>query len=156
MGIVSVIEGCFRAYAAAAVGASVLTVAVVFDVVQLAPSALAAVWIAIAALGGVTAVGMTTNKRDTCAKNVTDGQMKRFTACWFTGWPLNAYLIAVMIWAGVSFGWVLGGASGATFLVVGYGWLAIAAYGVVLLVGLLAAHSEDVAAAVDVLDRSNN
>ena len=61
-----------------------------------------------------------------------------------------------MIGAGVSFGWVLGGASGSTFLGVGYGWLASAAYGVVLLVGLLAAHSEDVAAAVDVLDRSNN
>ena len=153
MGIVSVIEGCFRTYAAAAVGASVLTVLVVLGVVQLSPAVLAAIWIAIAALGGVTAVGMTTNKRETCADDITDGQKRRFTRCWVTGWPLNVYLIAVMIWSGVSFGWVLGGASVTTFHVVGYGWVTVAAYGVVLLIDLLVAHSEDVATVVDLAER---
>ena len=152
MGMISVIEGCFRAYAVAAVGASVLTVLVVLGLVELSPTALAAVWIGIAALGGVTAVGMTTNKRETCANNLSEGQERRFTRCWFTGWPLNVYLIAVMIWAGVSFGWVLGGTSASTFHIVGYGWLAVAAYGVVLLIGLLVSHSEDVASAVDFTD----
>ncbi|MGM0606599.1 MAG: hypothetical protein ACQETB_13135 [Halobacteriota archaeon] len=153
MGIVSIIEGCFRTYAAAAVGASALTVLVVLGVVDLSPTALAAIWIAIAALGGVTAIGMTTNKGETCADNITDGQKRRFTRCWVTGWPLNVYLIAVMIWSGVSFGWVLGGASVTTFRVVGYGWLAVTTYGVILLIGLLVAHSEDVATVVDLTER---
>ncbi|MES3518302.1 MAG: hypothetical protein PPP58_11640 [Natronomonas sp.] len=58
-------------------------------------------------------------------------------------------MVVVMLWSGVSFGWFLGGEAPATFFVLGYGWLAIAGYGAILLVGIAATHSEAVATAVN-------
>ena len=56
---------------------------------------------------------------------------------------------ALAMWAAVSFGWVLGGMDAAGLEIVGYGWLAIAFYGVIVGGGLLLTHDDDVATAVD-------
>lgn len=53
------------------------------------------------------------------------------------------------MWAAVSFGWVLGEMSTAGLTIVGYGWLAIAAYGVIVGIGITMNHNDAVTAAID-------
>jgi len=106
-------------------------------------------WFAVAGVGTVVAVGMVSREDEVIEPDMGDKRVEEFESASLTSGPLDIYIGALAAWAAVSFGWVLGGMSAAGLGVIGYGWLAIAAYGVVLAVGLVRNHSEDVAVAVD-------
>ncbi|TKX73718.1 hypothetical protein EXE46_12655 [Halorubrum sp. GN11_10-6_MGM] len=106
-------------------------------------------WFAVAAIGTVVAVGMTTRKDDVVEADASTERVEEFEEATVTGLPLNLYVGALAAWAAVSFGWVLGGMSAAGLEVVGYGWLAIAAYGAIVGIGLARNHNDELATAVN-------
>lgn len=79
-------------------------------------------------------------------------RIEEFESATVTGRPFDGYFGALAMWAAVSFGWVLGGMSATGLTVVGYGWLAIAVYGIIVGAGIVRNHRKDVKAAVDPTD----
>ncbi|WP_434522849.1 hypothetical protein [Halorubrum sp. AS12] len=106
-------------------------------------------WIGVAVVGAVVATGMYTAPEEVIEPDATDERIESFEESTLTGRPLELYISALVLWAAVSFGWVLGGMSAAGLTLIGYGWLAIAFYGAVVGIGLMATHSDDIATAVD-------
>jgi hypothetical protein len=106
-------------------------------------------WIGVAVVGAVVAAGMRAAPDEVIEPDATDDRVETFEGSTLTRRPLELYISALALWAAVSFGWVPGGMSAAGLTLVGYGWLAIAFYGVVAGAGLVAAHGDDVATAVD-------
>lgn len=143
------ITQCFRGYCALAVIVAGFTALWALGVITVAIPVVGYAWFAVAAVGTVVAVGMLTKQQEAIEADATEARLTRFEESSLTGTPLNLYIGALAGWAAVSFGWVLGGMSAAGLSVVGYGWLAIAAYGVVVGIGLARTHSEDVAVAID-------
>ncbi|MUW15344.1 hypothetical protein GJ633_12330 [Halorubrum sp. CBA1125] len=143
------ITQCFRGYCAIAVIIAGFTALWALDVIDVAVPVVGYAWFAVAAVGTVVAVGMVSRTSEVVEADATTDRVEQFEKSGLTGTPLNLYVGALAAWAAVSFGWVLGGMSAAGLDVVGYGWLAIAAYGVVLGVGIATNHSEDLATAVD-------
>jgi hypothetical protein len=138
----------FRTYAVAAAAVALLTVASVFDAVSLPATALGAAWVLLALLGAVVIVGMTARKQVVLLDDQSGQELERFETTDLTGLPLNAYVVFAAMWAAVSFGWLLGGRSLDALFTIGYGWLAVAAYGAILAVGLAVHHSRDISEAV--------
>lgn len=139
----------FRVYSVAIAIVAVFTALFAMGYITVSPTLFGGAWLALAALGGVIILGLTVNKDETIKADRTEERRRTWESSLFTGWLLNIYLIAAAIWAGVSFGWFIGGQSAASIPVVGYGWLAVAGYGALVLVGTVASHSEHVATAVD-------
>ncbi len=140
---------CFRGYAAIGVIAAGFTAAWAMGIVDVAIPLVGYAWFAVAAVGTVIAVGMVTKKEAVIEPNAADERIDTFEESTVTGRPFELYIGALAAWAAVSFGWVLGGMSAAGLTVVGYGWLAIAAYGVIVGIGIALNHRNDVATAVD-------
>lgn len=138
----------FRTYAVAVAAGALLTVASVFEAISLPATGLGAVWVLLALLGALVVVGMTTRKQVVLLDDQTDRELERFETTDLTGLPLNAYVVFAAMWAAVSFGWLLGGRSLDALFTIGYGWLAVAAYGAVLGVGLAVHHSRDISEAI--------
>lgn len=104
-------------------------------------------WLVIAALGVPVTAGLVASR--STLFDVSTLEAKRFEANSFSGAPLVAYAVALVVWSAVFAVWSTAGlAVNAT--VVGYGWLAIAAYGAVLTIGLVSTHRAEVLAAVGV------
>ncbi len=142
----------FRGYAAIAAVIAGFTALWALGFIEMSMSIVGYAWFAVAAVGTVVAVGMATKPDEVVEPDATADRIEAFEGTIVTGRPLDLYIGALAGWAAVSFGWVLGGASAAGLTVVGYGWLAIAAYGVLVGAGLLMNHSDDVATAVDPSD----
>ena len=139
----------FRTYGALAVIVTGFTALWALGVIDVAVPIVGYAWFAVAAVGTVVAAGMVTRKPEVVEADAATERVEEFEESSLSGGPLNLYVAALAGWAAVSFGWVLGGMGAAGLDVVGYGWLAIAAYGGVLGIGFIKRHSEDVAVAVD-------
>ncbi|WP_256402178.1 hypothetical protein [Halorubrum salinum] len=148
-----VITQCFRGYCALAVIVSGFTALWALGVISVAIPVVGYAWFAVAAAGTVVAAGLFTRREEAVEADATDDRLDRFERSSLTGTPLTLYAGALAAWAAVSFGWVLGGMSADGLAVVGYGWLAIAAYGALVGVGLVVNHSTAVATAVSPSDR---
>jgi hypothetical protein len=144
-----ILTQCFRGYAAIAVVAAGFTALWALGVIDVAIPIVGYAWFVVAAAGTVIAVGMITKDEEVIEPDATQKRLDRFENATVTGRPLDMYIGSLAMWAAVSFGWVLGGMSADGLAIVGYGWLAIAAYGVVVGIGIAMNHSEDVATAVD-------
>jgi hypothetical protein len=125
------------------------TAAWAMGIVDVAIPLVGYVWFAVAAVGTVVAVGMVTRKEEVIEPNAADERIETFEQATVTGRPFELYIGALAVWAAVSFGWVLGGMSASGLAVVGYGWLAIAVYGVIVGIGIAMNHGDDVATAID-------
>jgi len=139
----------FRAYAAIAVIVAGFTALWALGVISVAVPVIGYAWLAVAGIGTIITVGMLTKPKETIEADATDERINTFEDATITGRPLELYMGALAMWAAVSFGWVLGGMGAAGLEIVGYGWLAIAFYGVIVGGGLLLTHDDDVATAVD-------
>jgi hypothetical protein len=106
-------------------------------------------WSAVAAIGTLVPTGVGARPEEVAEPGATDERIEAFEETTVTDTPLNLYAAALAAWACVSFGWVLGGMSAAGLSVVGYDWLAIAGYGVLVAAGLVTTHTDDVATAVN-------
>ena len=146
------ITQCFRGYAALAAVVAGFTALWTLGVINVAVPLIGYAWFAVAAAGTVVAVGIATKKEDVIAPDAPDKRIEKFEEATITGRPFDLYIGALAAWAAVSFGWVLGGMSTAGLTVVGYGWLAIAVYGLVVGVSIAMNHKEDVATVVDLND----
>jgi hypothetical protein len=146
------ITQCFRGYAALAAVVAGFTALWALGVINIAVPLVGYAWFAVAAVGTVVAVGMATQKEDAIEPDAADKRIETFEEATITGRPFDLYIGALAAWAAVSFGWVLGGMSTAGLTVVGYGWLAIAVYGLVVGVSIALTHKEDVATVVDLND----
>ena len=140
---------CFRGYAAIAAVVAGFTALWALGVINVAIPLIGYAWFGVAAVGTVVAVGMATKKGDVVEPDAADERIEEFEDATVTGRPFDLYIGSLAAWAAVSFGWVLGGMSGAGLTVVGYGWLAIAAYGLVVGIGIAMNHKEDVATVAD-------
>lgn len=140
---------CFRGYAAIAVVAAGFTALWALGVIDVAIPLVGYAWLGVAAVGTVVAVGMRTKKEEVIEPDATDERIDEFEEATVTGRPFELYIAALAAWAAVSFGWVLGGMSVAGLTVVGYGWFAIAAYGLVVGIGIVMNHKGDVATVVN-------
>jgi hypothetical protein len=109
-------------------------------------------WFIVAAAGTVVAVGLITKQEEVFELDTTPEQLETFEESTLTGRPFDMYIGALAAWAAVSFGWVLGGMSAAGLTVVGYGWFAIAAYGLLIGIGIALNHREDIVTAVNPAD----
>lgn len=142
---------CFRGYAVMSVLAAGFTalwaLGVINPVVSLPLVGYA--WLIVAAAGTVVAVGMITKKDEVIEADASPERIEEFENASVTGRPFDLYLGGLAMWAAVSFGWVLGGMSAAGLTIVGYGWFALAAYGLVVGIGIARNHKEDIATAVD-------
>ncbi|MFB6186415.1 MAG: hypothetical protein ABEI86_06055 [Halobacteriaceae archaeon] len=139
----------FRAYGISVGVAGVFTALLAFELVSITPTLFGGMWLALAIAGGVIAVGLTLNRDEVVLEDRSEARCQRWNECMFTGWLLNIYLIAAAIWAGVSFGWFIGGQSAAGIPAVGVGWIAIAAYGGFVAVGMTLYHFEYVTTALN-------
>lgn len=139
----------FRAYSALAITVAGFTALWALDIITVGIPMVGYAWFAVAGLGTIVAVGMGARPEETIEPDATPDRIETFEDSTTTGRPLELYLGALAMWAAVSFGWVLGGMSTAGLDIVGYGWLAIAAYGVIVGIGIVRNHSEDVATAVN-------
>ena len=144
-----VLTHAFRGYAAIAVVVAGFTGLWAIGIVDAALPVIGYAWFAVAAVGTLVAVGLTIKDDEVIEPDADPERIDEFEAATVTGPPLDAYLGALAMWAGVSFGWVLGGMSPTGLPVVGYGWLAIAGYCLILGIGIIRNHRRDVAAAVD-------
>lgn len=140
---------CFRGYAAIGVVAAGFTALWALGIIEVALPLVGYAWFIVAAAGTVVAVGMLTKKEEVIEPDATEDRIEKFEEAAVTGSPFDLYIGVLAMWAAVSFGWILGGMGGAGLTIVGYGWFAIAAYGVVVGVGIAKNHREDVATAVD-------
>ena len=104
-------------------------------------------WLVIAALGVPVTIGLVATR--STLFEVSSPEIRRFEANTFSGVPLVAYAVALVAWSAVFAVWSTAGL-GVSATVIGYGWLAIAAYGAVLTVGLVSTHRAEVLAAVGV------
>jgi len=138
-----------RVYAIGVGLLGVVTALLAFGYFTVSATILGGLWIGAAALGGVIVFGLTVNTEDIVEPDRSAARCGRWEECMFTGWLLNIYLIAAAIWAGVSFGWFIGGQAAAGIPVVGYGWLAVAGYGAIVAGGIIATHYDFLAEAVD-------
>ncbi|WP_283403336.1 hypothetical protein [Halorubrum sp. DM2] len=139
----------FRTYGVLAVIVAGFTALWALGVIDVAVPIVGYAWFAVAAVGTVVAAGMVTRKPEVVEEDADTERVEEFEESALSGGPLNLYVASLGAWAAVSFGWVLGGMSAAGLEVVGYGWVAIAVYGVVVGVGLARNHSDDIAVAVD-------
>jgi hypothetical protein len=140
---------CFRAYAVIGVLAAGFTALWTLGVIDVAVPFVGYAWLGVAAVGTVVAVGMITKKETVIEPDAAEERIDDFEDATVTGRPFDLYIGALAMWAAVSFGWVLGGMGAAGLTVVGYGWFAIAAYGLVVGLGIALNHKEDVADAID-------
>jgi hypothetical protein len=140
---------CFRAYAVIDVLAAGFTALWTLGVIDVAVPFVGYAWLGVAAVGTVIAVGMITKKETVIEPDAAAERIDDFEDATVTGRPFDLYIGALAMWAAVSFGWVLSGMGTAGLTVVGYGWFAIAAYGVVVGLGIALNHKEDVADAID-------
>lgn len=140
---------CFRGYAAIGVIAAGFTALWAIGIIDVAIPLVGYAWFIVAAAGTVIVVGMVTKQEEVIMPDATTERIEAFEETPVTGRPLELYIGALATWAAVSFGWVLGGMSAAGLTVVGYGWLTIAAYGVIIGIAIAMNHREDVATAVD-------
>jgi hypothetical protein len=138
-----------RVYAIGVGLLGIVTALLAFGYLTVSATILGGLWIGAAALGGVIVFGLTVNTDDLVEPDKAAPRCDRWENCLFTGWLLNIYLIAAAIWAGVSFGWFIGGQSVAGIPVVGYGWIAVAVYGAIVAAGIAATHYDFLAEAVD-------
>jgi hypothetical protein len=143
-----ILRQCFRGYAAIGVIAAGFTAAWAMGIVDVTIPLVGYAWFAVAAVGTVIAVGMVTRRETVIESNAADERVEAFERSSVTGRPFELYIAALAAWAAVSFGWVLGGMSPAGLTVVGYGWLAIAAYGASVGVAIAINHRDDVATAI--------
>lgn len=144
-----VLTQCFRGYAAVAVVVAGFTALWALGIIEIALPIVGYAWFAVAAAGVFVSVGITAKNDEVIEPDAAEERVETFEDATVTGRPFEGYILALAVWAAVSFGWVLGGMSAAGLDVVGYGWLAIAAYGVVVGLGIARNHSEDVATAAD-------
>lgn len=146
-----VLTQCFRGYAVLSLLAAGFTALWALGVINPIVSLplVGYVWLIVAAAGTVVAVGMITKKEELLEPDTAPERIEAFEEATVTGRPLDLYLGALAMWAGVSFGWVLGGMSAAGLTIVGYGWFAIAAYGVIVGIRIARNHRKDLATAVD-------
>lgn len=140
---------CFRGYAAIAAVVAGFTALWALGVIQVAIPLVGYAWFAVAAAGVVIAGSMTRKRKEVIEPDAVDERVDKFEEATVTGRPFDFYIGALAAWAAVSFGWILGGMSAAGLTVIGYGWLAIAAYGIVVGVGIAVNHKEDVATVID-------
>ncbi|WP_049983880.1 hypothetical protein [Halorubrum sp. BV1] len=148
-----VLTQCFRGYCALAVVVSGFTALWALGVISVAVPVVGYAWFAVAAVGTVVAAGMFARREEVIESDATDDRIDRFERTSLTGTPLALYVGALAAWTAVSFGWVLGGMSADGLALVGYGWLAIAAYGAVVGVGLAVTHGDAVTTAVSPSER---
>jgi hypothetical protein len=139
----------FRAYGALAVILAGLTALWALDIIAVPIPVVGYGWLGVAVVGTLVAVGMRTAPEATLEEDATDERIETFEESTFTGRPLELYIGALAVWAAVSFGWVIGGMSAGGLRLVGYGWLAIAFYGAVVMIGLVVNHGDDVATAAN-------
>lgn len=139
----------FRSYAALAVAVAGFTALWAIGVVDVSMPLVGYAWLAVAAVGGVVALGMVTKQEEALEADASDERIEQFEESSLTGWPLEGYVASLALWAAVSFGWILGGQSPDGLLVVGYGWLAIAVYGLLVGIGIVNNHRKAVAKAID-------
>lgn len=144
-----ILTQCFRGYATIAVVVAGFTALWALGVVSVAVPIVGYAWFVVAAAGTVIAVGMTAKGDEVIEPDATQQRLDRFENATVTGRPLDLYIGSLAMWAAVSFGWVLGGMSAAGLTIIGYGWLAIAAYGVIVGVGIAMNHREDVTTVID-------
>ncbi len=142
----NILAYCCQGYAVIAVAAAGFTALWALGVIDLAMPLIGYAWFAVAAVGTVVAIGITTNKREALEIDVAKAQLEAFEESPLTGRPFELYMSALAAWAAVSFGWVLGGMSATGLAVVGYGWLVIAVYGTVVGIGIAMNHRENVTA----------
>ncbi|OYR85491.1 hypothetical protein DJ84_02420 [Halorubrum ezzemoulense] len=142
----------FRGYCALAVIVAGFTGLWAVGVISVEIPVVGYAWFAVAGIGTLVAAGMAAQPEEVIEPDATDERLEEFEETTVTGAPLNLYAAALAASACVSFGWVLGGMSAAGLTVVGYGWLAVAAYGALVAAGLVATHSEEVTTAIDPSD----
>lgn len=158
-----ILTQCFRGYAAIGVIAAGITALWTLGVVEMAIPLIGYAWFIVAAAGTVVAVGLATKHDEVVEPDAAPDRIETFEDATVTGRPFELYIAALAAWAAVSFGWVLGGmsveaivtiggVSASGLVVVGYGWLAIALYGVVVGISIAMNHREDVATVVDPAD----
>ena len=139
----------FRVYGAIAVILAGLTALWALDILAVPIPLVGYGWIGVAVVGTIVAAGMRADPEAVVKSDATTDRVETFEESTLTGRPLELYISALALWAAVSFGWVLGGMSAAGLTLVGYGWFAIAFYGVLVGAGLVANHSDAVATVVN-------
>lgn len=142
----------FRAYSALAIVVAGFTALWALDIITVGIPIVGYAWFAVAGVGTIVAVGMGARPEETIEPDAKLDRIETFEESTATGRPLELYLGALAMWAAVSFGWILGGMSTAGLDIVGYGWLAIAAYGIIVGIGIVRNYSEDVATAANLVD----
>jgi hypothetical protein len=138
----------FRVYSIALLVVAGFTGAWSLGAVDAAPLTLGVLWAGVAALGGIAAVVMALRKDRAVADDMSRERRRTFETNPLTGTPLNVYLAGLAGWAAVTLAWLAAGLGTGFATVVGYGWVAVAAYGGVLTLGLVVTHSETVITAV--------
>ncbi|MCQ4334413.1 hypothetical protein KM295_13195 [Natronomonas sp. F2-12] len=147
-----ILTHCFRGYAAIGAVAAGFTALWAIGVIDVTMPLVGYAWFIVAAAGTVVAVGLITKQEEVFELDTTPEQLETFEESTLTGRPFDMYIGALAAWAAVSFGWVLGGMSAAGLTVVGYGWFAIAAYGLLIGIGIALNHREDIVTAVNPAD----
>lgn len=99
-------------------------------------------WIALAVAGGVLTIGLYRTRESTFTGSTEE--RRQFNRHILSGAPLQLYGLVIVGWAAVFGIWYAGLVEMST-TVLGYGWLAIAAYGAILTTGLISKHSSVVA-----------
>ena len=149
MSMKTVFDLGFRVYAIGVGLLGIVTALLTFELVAVSATILGGLWIGAAALGGAIVLGLTLDTDDVVEADRDTARCDRWDECMFTGWLLNIYLITAAIWAGVSFGWFIGGQAAAGVTVVGYGWIAVAVYGAIVAAGITATHYDFLVEAVN-------
>jgi len=106
-------------------------------------------WLLIAAFGvvltGALAASYVSGDGRLFRTQAKRSQIDRYNDHVLSSTPLHVYMVALLGWSVLSLGWWTGSLSFVGRTAVGYGWLVVALYGLVLAVGLAVKHSSDIA-----------
>lgn len=137
----------YRLYAAVLVVWGAWSLAWALLPVDMAATTVGYGWLAIAAFGVPVTLGLALGRSSLFSSSPSE--IDRFATNAMSGAPLVAYATALVLWSGVMVAWSAGGLA-VPATVVGYGWLAIAAFGVAITVGLVSTHRVEVMAAIGI------
>ncbi|MFA1609995.1 hypothetical protein [Halobellus rubicundus] len=152
MSLEGVIRQAYRGYGAAVIVWAGWSAVWLGTDLRMDPSVLGYGWLAIAAFGAVVGVSMASVhlRGDGLFRTEPNRRrLARFDEHRLSGAPLYAYVAALVGWAVLTGAWTAGLVAGIDAALVGYGWIAIALYGVGLTIALAVTHKRDLADAVD-------
>jgi hypothetical protein len=151
MALTGTVRQAYRGYGVAAVVWAGWSAVWLGTDLRMDPATVGYGWLAIAAVGAVLGVTMVTMRYHDGYDLFREDRrtVRRFEDHSLSGTPLHIYVGGMGAWSVLTVAWLTGvvGTVGAS--VVGYGWFAIALYGLGLTVGLAVKHKQELVDAVD-------